>query len=71
MYSANLVEEASRYIMQLDLQLVGSRAVRKGMGVAYIDGRQPPIESRGGRTVFARTPPGWAGVGTENGLVFK
>ena len=48
----------------------GGRTAHKDVGGA-VHGRQTLIEARGGRAVFARIPPGWAGLGTRHGLNFE
>ena len=40
------------------------------MGGAYFHGKQPPIDSEGGRAISAPVPPGWAGLGARHGLCF-
>ena len=39
-------------------------------GGAYFHGKQPPIDSEGGRAIFAPIPPGWHDLGTRHGLCF-
>ena len=56
---------------QLELQIEGAHTTHKDVGEARFHGRQPPIEFPGGRAIFARIPPGWAGLGIEYGLCFK
>ena len=57
-FAANLAGETSRLLTQLELGLPGARTVHNDVGVAYFHGKQPPIDSEGGRAIFAPVPPG-------------
>ena len=64
-YSLNLAGRALRYMAQLELQMEGDLTTHKDLGGAYFHGRKTPIEPPGGRAIFDRTPPGWAGFKTQ------
>ena len=68
--AANLAGEISRHLTQLEPGRPGARAVNKDVGGAYFHGKEPPVDSRGGRAIFAPIPPGWAGLGARHGLSF-
>ena len=69
-FAANLAGETSRLLTQLELGLPGARTVHKDVGGAYFHGKQPPIDSEGGRAIFAPIPPGWHDLGARHGLCF-
>ena len=69
-FAANLAGGPSRHPTQLELGLPGARTVHKDVGGTYFHGKQPPVDSEGGRAIFALIPPGWHDLGARHGLCF-